>query len=118
MADFGLLVGWGTPVRGREVKAAGVFAEAVELWTRLQSDGTIESWEAVFVEPHGGDLAGFFLIRGERDKIAQLRTSDDVLRLNIRAGHIIENYGIAGAQFGSRIQSSMQEWVSNAQELS
>jgi hypothetical protein len=118
MSDFGLMVGWGSPVRGREANAAAVFGEAVELWTRLQTDGTIDSWEAVFLEPHGGDLAGFFLIRGERENIAQLRLSDEVLRLNIRAGHIIERYGIVGAELGSRIQSSMQDWVTNAQELS
>jgi hypothetical protein len=118
MADFGLLVGSGAPVRGRETNAAAVFGEAVERWTRLQTDGRIESWEAVFLEPHGGELAGFSVIRGERDDIARLRLSDEVLRLNIRAGHIIERYGIIGAELGSRIQSSMQDRVGNAQELS
>ena len=38
MADFGLFVGFGWPVRGREQKAAQVFNEAVEYWSRLQQD--------------------------------------------------------------------------------
>lgn len=35
----------------------------------------IESFEAVILEPHGGDLAGFILIRGSQDKLAQLRST-------------------------------------------
>lgn len=117
MADFGLFVGWGDPVRGRENNAAKVFSEAGEYWAKLQQDGEIESWEAVFLEPHGGDLAGFFLIRGDRDKIARIRFSDEVLRLNLRAGHIVEGFGVVGAELGERIQSSMQDWLTYAQEL-
>src|SRR5919206_1266620 len=100
MADFGLFVGWGNPVRGRETRAASVFSEAVEFWTRLQQEGAIESWEAAFLEPHGGDLAGFFLIRGDRDEIARIRLSDEMLRLNLRAGHIVEGFGVVGAELG------------------
>jgi hypothetical protein len=118
MAEFGLFVGWGGPVRGRESKAATVFNEAAEFWGRQQQQGEIESWEAVFLEPHGGDLAGFFLIRGERDKLARIRFSDEVLRLNLRAGHIVESFGVVGAELGERIGSSMQEWLSYAEELS
>jgi hypothetical protein len=70
MADSVLFIGWGAPVRGREQNAAKVFGEAVELWSRLQADGTLESWSAYFLEPHGGDLQGFFLLQGEREKLA------------------------------------------------
>jgi hypothetical protein len=117
MADFGLLIGWGNPVRGRESKSATVFNEAIELWTKLQQEGEIESWEAVFLEPHGGDLSGFFLVRGDRDKIARIRFSDEVLRLNLRAGHIVDGFGVVGAELGDRIASSMSDWLGHAQEL-
>ncbi len=117
MGDFGLFVGWSGPVRGREEGSSKVFGEAVALWTRLQNDGEIESWEAAFLEPHGGDLAGFFLIRGDRDNLARLRFSDDMLRLNIRAGHIVEGFGVVGAELGPRIESSMTDWLAAAAEL-
>jgi hypothetical protein len=71
MADSALFIGWGAPIPGREQKSTTIFGEAVALWTKLQGDGVIESWGAYFLEPHGGDLEGFFLLRGDRDKLAR-----------------------------------------------
>jgi hypothetical protein len=117
MADFGLFVGFGWPVRGREQNAAKVFNEAVELWTKLQSEGRIASWQPVFLEPHGGDLGGFFLVWGERDAIAQIRASDEMLNLNARAQQIVENFGVVGAETGDRIGAQMQMFLENSGEL-
>jgi hypothetical protein len=36
MADSGLFIGFGTPVRGRERQASKVFNEAFEYYSRLQ----------------------------------------------------------------------------------
>jgi hypothetical protein len=117
MADFGLFIGFGWPVRGREQNAAKVFEEAVGLWTKLQQQGEIESWEPVFLEPHGGDLGGFFLIRGDRDAIAGLRFSDELLQLTTRAQLIVENFGVVGAELGERIGGQMQLFLEAAGEL-
>jgi hypothetical protein len=117
MADFGLFIGFGFPARGREQKAAQVFNEAVELWSRLQNDGEIESWEAFFLEPHGGDLGGFFLLRGEQEKIARVRGSDDLLRVATRAQLIVDSFGIVGVETGARINSQMQLFLESAGEL-
>ena len=117
MADFGLFIGFGWPVRGREQNAAKVFNEAVELWTKLQNDGQIASWQPVFLEPHGGDLGGFFLLWGEQDKIAQVRGSDDLLRVATRAQLIVENFGIVGAETGDRIGAQMQIFLESSSEL-
>src|SRR5436309_7483530 len=118
MADFGLFVGWGNPVRGRENNAAKVFSEAGEFWARLQQEGEIESWEAVFLEPHGGDLAGFFLIRGDREKLGRIRVSDELNRLTIRAGQIVQSFGVVGAQLGDAIQSQVGAYLEAVNELS
>jgi hypothetical protein len=59
MAEAGLFVGFGLPVRGRERQAVKVFGEALEYYARLQQQGEIDSFETVFLEPHGGDLNGF-----------------------------------------------------------
>ena len=117
MADYGLFIGFGFPVRGREQKAAQVFNEAVELWSSLQQSGEIESWDAIFLEPHGGDLGGFFLLRGDQDKIAQVRGSDDFIRLSTRAQLIVENYGVVGAEMGGRIQAQMELFLAASGEL-
>ncbi len=42
MADAGLFVGFGLPVRGREQQAVGVFNEAVQYYSTLQQQGEIE----------------------------------------------------------------------------
>ena len=107
MADFGLFVGFGYPVRGRERQAMKVFNEAMEYYARLQQQGEIESFESVFLEPHGGDLNGFTLIRGDRDKLASIRTSDEFARLSIRADLIVEGFGVIGAQLGEQIETLM-----------
>jgi hypothetical protein len=107
MADFGLFVGFGYPVRGRERQAVKVFNEALEYYARLQQQGEIESFEPVFLEPHGGDLNGFTLIRGDRDKLASIRTSDEFARLSIRADLIVEGFGVIGAQLGEQIETLM-----------
>jgi hypothetical protein len=117
VSDYGLFIGFGWPVRGREQKATQVFGEAAELWTKLQQEGEIESFEAVFLEPHGGDLSGFFLVRGNCDNIARIRVSDEVLQLSLRAGHIVQGFGAVSVELGDRIPSSMQDWLSHAQEL-
>jgi hypothetical protein len=117
MADFGLFIGWGDPVRGREQKSAVVFNEAVELWSRLQAEGEIESWEAVFLEPHGGDLGGFFLLRGDRESLARVRGSDEMSRLTTRANLIVDNFGVVGAEMGDRVATQMAAFLEFAAEL-
>ena len=117
MADYGLFIGFGWPVRGREQKAAQVFNEGVALWTRWQQEGTIESWDATFLEPHGGDLGGFFLLRGERDKVALARSSDELSQFATRAQLIVDKFGIVGAEMGERIGAQMEMFLTSSAEL-
>jgi hypothetical protein len=117
MADFGLFIGFGPPIRGRERLALAVFNEAMQYWTGLQQQGEIESFETVFLEPHGGDLNGFTLVRGDRDKLASLRTSDEFARLSIRAGLITEGFGVVGATLGERIGTLMGVYNEQLDEL-
>jgi len=77
MADSGLFIGFGTPVRGRERQAIKAFSETFEYYSRLQQEGEIESFEPVILEPHGGQLGGFFLVRGDQDKLARIRGSEE-----------------------------------------
>jgi hypothetical protein len=97
MADAGLFTGWGPPVRGREAKGLEVFNEALSFYGKQQESGAIESFDVVFLAPHGGDLAGFILVRGSEEQIAALRASDEFQRLNTRAGLIVERFGVVDA---------------------
>jgi hypothetical protein len=100
MAEAGLFIGWGPPVRGREAKSLDVFNESVAYWGRLQQDGRIESFEVVLLTPHGGDLAGFALLRGSRDTLDEVAGDEEFLRLIARANLIVEGLGVVRATLG------------------
>jgi hypothetical protein len=117
MADSALFIGWGPAVRGREQAASTVFGEAVALWTKLQEDGVVESWGAYFLEPHGGDLEGFFVLHGDRERLAAARVSEEMDAVIQRAAMVVDRMGVVGAATGARIESSMAQFLANAAEL-
>jgi hypothetical protein len=117
MADSGLFIGFGAPVRGRERQAIKVFNESFEYYSRLQQEGEIEGFEPVLLEPHGGELSGYFLVRGEKDKLARIRGSEEFERLTARADLIVENLGIVAAFLGERLMSQMSVFSQQVEEL-
>lgn len=117
MADFGLFIGYGAPVRGRERQAITVFNEVFEYYSRLQQEGEIESFEPVLLQPHGGELGGFFLLRGDRDKLERIQSSEEFERYTARAQLIVENLGIVGAALGERLLSQMSLFTEQIEEL-
>jgi hypothetical protein len=82
MAKAALFVGWGALIPGREEAAGKVLEGAVAWLTELQRQGRIDSFEPVALGPHGGDLAGFVLVKGDKDAIAELRYSDEFVRIS------------------------------------
>jgi len=117
MADAGLFIGWGEVVRGRESKSLDVFQQAVTYYGSLQQDGTIESMESVFLEPHGGELQGFFLLRGEREKLSKLRVDQEFVRMSARAGLVVEGFGVVGAALGDGLQEAVETFQQATSEL-
>ena len=107
MADTGIFIGWNRALPGREREATQVFDEAIAYYTRLQTEGVIESWEPVMLEYHGGDLGGFFLLRGDRDELAKLRTTEEFQHLLLRASLFVESLGVVGAALGERVVEEM-----------
>ena len=107
MADAGLFIGFGNPVRGRESQAVELFNETIGWYSRLQEEGEIESFEPVFLEPHGGDLGGFILLRGDAEKLGALRVSEEFTQFTIRASLCVDSIGVVGADMAERLQSQM-----------
>jgi hypothetical protein len=96
MADFGLFLGFGQPARGREVQADKVFGETLAYYAELQKQGEIESFQVAILEPHGGELGGFVLLRGEPDRLGKVRASAEFQRL-LRGGFIVDDIGVVSA---------------------
>jgi hypothetical protein len=107
MAEAGLFVGWGAPVRGREAKSLDLLNEGVQYWGRLQETGRIESFELVLLYPHGGDLAGFALLRGSHEQLNEVGGDEEFLRLTTRAGLIVEGLGVVRAVLGEGLEQQI-----------
>ncbi|MDQ4048122.1 MAG: hypothetical protein M3131_01875 [Actinomycetota bacterium] len=107
MADAALFVGFGQPARAREPQALEVFDEVVRFHAELQEKGEIESFEPVLLEPHGGDLGGFLLIRGDRDQLERLRAREDFRRISARAGLVVDGFGVVEAYIGSGLGAQL-----------
>ena len=91
--------------------------EGFEYYSRLQQEGEIDSFEPVLLQPHGGELGGFFLLRGDQDKLARIRSSEEFERLTVRAQLIVENLGIVDAALGGRLMSEMSVFGEQVEEL-
>jgi hypothetical protein len=107
MADRALFVGFGLPVRGREERAVEVFNEFVGMCGRMQSDGRIESMDVTLLDPHGGDLGGFFMLHGSDEQCASLTSDDEFRRALTDAGLIVENLGVVPAVTGEGVAREM-----------
>ena len=107
MADAGLFIGWGQVVRGREGPAVDGFNETVEYFGQLQGDGRIENFEICFLDPHGGDLAGFMLLRGSAEQMDAVRADDEFQRHMTRADLHVEKLGLIGATLNEGIARQM-----------
>ena len=118
MADSGLFIGFGLPVRGREREAVKLFSDTFDYSSRLQEAGEIESFEPVLLEPHGGELGGFFLLRADKDKLARIRSSEEFERLIVRGQLTVENIGVVSTFLAERLMSQMSVFSQQVEELS
>ena len=71
----------------------------------------------ILLEPHGGDLAGFMLVRGDRARLHELRTSDEFRRIVARAGAIVDGLGVVSAFGDAELGKLLDEYQQAANEL-
>ena len=117
MADRSLFIGFGAPVRGREERAVEVFNEFVAMFGRMQSDGRIASMEVSLLDPHGGDLGGFFMVGGSAEQCAALTNDEEFRRATIDASLIVENFGVVPAVTGDGVASEMAMYMDAVQKV-
>jgi hypothetical protein len=100
MANTGILIGWKRSMPGREGHALQKFGEYAGYLTKLQAEKHIESFEPVVIRPHGGNLDGFFLIRGERAKLGALRDTDHWKDWEAWGAYNMEGFAVLDCQLG------------------
>jgi len=111
MADAALLIRWDTPKTGREQQALSLFGSSLEYYGTLQSEGTIESFEPVLLNPGSGDLNGFILIRGSADKLDALKRADQFQDMMIQGQYLIAGFGVVDGYLESNLQSRMARYA-------
>ena len=117
MADFGVFIGFGFPARGREEAATKVFGELMQYLVGEAGQGRIEGFEPAFIQPHGGDLGGFILVRGDRAKLDQMVASEGFQRLAIRAQVAVDKLGIVNCSLGAQVQREAATFLTDTADL-
>ena len=113
MANAVLFVGWNRPIPGREQQAMDLFGKVMEYYTKSQSEGKIESFEAVILSAHGGDLNGFMLIRGDEKKLSEFQREDAFMDNILEAEFYLEGVGVIGGYINEGLTDVLSRWSRN-----
>ena len=111
-----IIMAWNRAVPGREKQAMELFQSSLAYWTKKQEAGAIESFEPVIGTLHGGDMNGFFLIKGEPAKLDALQHEKDYIDLILQIGLALDGFGAIRAFHGSALQDIMQSWGGHIQQ--
>jgi hypothetical protein len=111
MADRVLFIGWNRVIAGREKQAMQLYQKNLEYYTKLKKEGKIESFEPVLLSAHGGDLNGFWLLRGSAQKLAEIREDSIFGDLIIEAGYCLEGFGVVGGFIGKGLTNLLLRWA-------
>lgn len=113
MANTALFIGWGEVRSGRESQAFELYGHALGYWKKQLAEKKIERLEQVLLQPHGGELAGFYLIEGEQAKLDELRHSDEFRDIASRSVLCLHRFGVVSAHVGEGVQKVMSTWQKN-----
>lgn len=111
MANSALFMGWNRAVAGREQQAMDLFMKSMEYYGQLQNDGKIESFEPVVLSAHGGELNGFVLIRGDADKLDEIRREETFINYSIEANFCMEGFGLLRGYIGDSVTEMFSQWA-------
>jgi hypothetical protein len=99
-SDHGLFIGWNRVRTGREGLAQKNYNAMDAFWAKQKAAGKIVSSEWVTLTPHGGNINGFLLIRGDRKAIEELAWSDEFISIMSRGEVAAEGMMVIWALVG------------------
>jgi hypothetical protein len=102
---------WNRSIPGREQTSAAHFQEFVQYLSDQQQQGNIASFAPVLLDPHGGDLNGFFLIQGDSSALDSLISSEDWIRHMTRASLHLDGPGVVRGVTGDPLTERMDLWT-------
>ena len=110
MEKGALFVGWGSIIPGREKTASKVLGDAMGYLQGLSAQGVIDSFDVILLEPHGGELEGFVLLKGDKARLAQLRVDDAFIQVIVGVQLVHSKVGVVGAYAGAQVPALLQLW--------
>lgn len=105
-----MLFGWNRSIPGREQISNQHFQDFVQYLEGLQKGGKIQGFDIVFLDIHGGDLNGFFLIRGESAQLDAMASSKEWEAHMIRASLHLQGPGAVRGATGKLVMERMNLW--------
>jgi hypothetical protein len=105
-----ILFAWDRAIPGREQTSGTHFDEFVEYLTSKAQSGAIQGFDVVFLDPHGGDLNGFFLIRGDSVSLDALTSTTEWAEHMTRAILHLQGSGAVRGSTGESAASRMELW--------
>ena len=110
MAESVIFIGWDRIVPGREKQAMQLWQKAMEYFSKLQTGGKIESFDAVILQAHGGDLNGFIILKGDAIKLAEIRREDTFVQNVIEGTYCLQGYGVVPGYIGAGAIKLLSQW--------
>ena len=117
MEKGALFVGWGSIIVGLEKTAPRVLNDAMQYLQALQKDGKLDSIDVILLEPHGGELEGFVLIKGNKDFLAKLRVEKEFIEIIVSVQLVHTKVGVVWAYSGAEMQTLFQIWDRQEEKL-
>jgi hypothetical protein len=111
MANAVIFLGWNRPTVGREQQAMHVFQKSIEFYTKLQTEGRIESFEPVLLSSHGGDLNGFILLRGDAEKLSEIKRDETFVDIVVEAEYCVDGFGHVDGYIGEGLDDAIARWA-------
>lgn len=106
-----ILFGWNRSVPGREQLSAQHFQEFMGYLQAQKSQGTIDAFEPVLIEPHGGTVNGFFLIKGDPGKLNAMVASPEWMQHQMRAILHLDGAFVSRGVGGAAVAEHMAMWT-------
>ena len=102
---------WNRSIPGREQISGAHFNDFVEYLGGQAQAGKIQDFDVVFLDIHGGDMNGFFLIRGDSGQLDALTSTQDWLEHMTRAALHLQGSGAVRGVTGDAVAERMELWT-------
>ena len=109
MATACLFIGWNRPYPGQHKEAFQfLMGNGREMLDKWKKEGRFESSRNFGLTAHGGDLNGFIVIEGNRDKLDELRRTDEFEKFSMQMGMMFDRFGVVPGVTQEGIEAVMK----------